>query len=188
MTSTSAGSSEPERRERAAELLPQVYDELKRLAQHRVRGLPPGQTLQATALVHEAYMRLVGRGDPQWRDEREFFAAASLAMRRFLVESFRRKGARKRAAGRESIDPAELVVTTLSEDADILELDGALSELEARSPRAAEVVSLHFFAGLTQREIAGVLAVAVSTVERDWAYARAWLRRRLAGPRPGGEA
>ena len=166
----------------ARELLPLVYDELRRLAAQRMSREVPGQTLQATALVHEAYLRLVG-GDPDrpWDGRGHFFAAAAEAMRRILVENARRKRSRKRGGGlvRQDLDAVNPAAPEPPED--LLALDEALDQLAAAAPEAARLVQLRYFAGLTLAEAAQVLGVAPRTADRLWAYARAWLLRALEG-------
>jgi RNA polymerase sigma factor (TIGR02999 family) len=162
----------------AAELLPLVYDELRKLAAARLAEEKPGQTLQATALVHEAYLRLVRGAQPQdWHGRGHFFAAAAEAIRRILIDRARHKQTRK-AGGEhprlelDAIDqlPAEV------EDDRLLALDQTLRQLETVDPRKAELVKLRFFAGLTTEQAAAALGVSTSTAEKDWAYARSWLR------------
>ena len=169
-------------RQAAGQLLPLVYDELRRLAGARLAREAPGQTLQPTALVHEAYLRLVG-GDPgrPWQGRAHFFAAAAESMRRILVENARRKARRKRGGGRPraDLDPDQLAAP--GADADLLALDDALTRLAARDPQAAELVKLRHFAGLTVPQAAEVLGVSPRTADRLWAYARAWLFRDLGG-------
>jgi len=162
------------------ELLPLVYEELRLLAAQKLSHEPPGQTLQATALVHEAYIRLVGDELQNWNSRGHFFVAAAEAMRRILVESARRKGCVKRGGSRRRVDldAAELVVDGFPED--IIALDGALARLADHKPLVAEVVRLRYFAGLTLGQISEILAVSRRTVDSYWAYARAWLYRELA--------
>jgi RNA polymerase sigma factor (TIGR02999 family) len=143
--------------------------------------VPPGQTLQPTALVHEAYLRLVGGGDQVWGSRGHFFAAAAEAMRRILVENARRKGSRKRGGdrARADLDVDQLAVPELRED--LLALDEALDRLAAADPEAARLVQLRYFAGLTLAQAAEVLDVSPRTADRLWAYARAWLHQALEG-------
>jgi RNA polymerase sigma factor (TIGR02999 family) len=166
---------------RAAEqLLPLVYDELRTLAAQKMAREKPGQTLDATALVHEAWLRLVGSQDNrQWDSRGHFFAAAAEAMRRILVDSARRRQSVKRGGKRlrESLD--EAVLAAPETPADLIALDEALSRLEAIDPRAAELVKLRFFAGLTIPQVADALGVSPRTADDVWAYARAWLFREL---------
>jgi RNA polymerase sigma factor (TIGR02999 family) len=164
---------------RAGELLPLVYDELRRLASWHLRNEPPNQTLQATALVHEAYLRLVGREDPDWNGRRHFFGAAAEAMRRILVENARRKKRLKRGGNLERVDLGDFELPAPMPDEELLALDEALDRLGEDDPRAAELVKLLFFVGLTQEQAARELGVSVSTVERTWAFARAWLFREI---------
>ena len=173
----------------AAQLLPLVYDELRQLAAQRLAQEKPGQTLQATALVHEAYVRLVGGEQTQdWDGRRHFFAAAAEAMRRILIDRARPKQTRKAGAGRRRLDLDDLEPALEEENGDrLLALDEALRQLEAEDPRKAELVKLRFFAGLTAEQAAAALGVSTSTAEKDWAYARSCLRvaiDRLSGHRP----
>ncbi len=174
--------------EAADQLLPLVYDELRRLAARRLAHERPGQTLQATALVHEAYARLVGSGQPpRWEGCGHFFAAAAEAMRRILIDRARHKQTRKAGGGRRRLDLDD-IEPALEDDGDrLLALDEALRQLEAEDPRKAELVKLRFFAGLTAEQAAAALGVSTSTAEKDWAYARSWLRvaiDRMSGHRP----
>jgi RNA polymerase sigma factor (TIGR02999 family) len=166
----------------AAELLPLVYNELRRLAAHRLSREAPGQTLQPTALVHEAYLRLIGDKDgPRWENRGHFFAAASEAMRRILVDECRRKRSLKRGSGmaRQNIDPATLAAPEPRED--LLALDEALTDFAVGEPVAAQVVQLRYFGGLTIAEAAEVLHISSRTANRHWTYARAWLHQKLLG-------
>lgn len=166
---------------RAAEdLLPLVYDELRALAQARLRQVPPGQTLQPTALVHEAYLRVVGEEDPGWDGRGHFFAAAARAMRDILVEQARRKQARKRGGDRQrlAVDHAALAIEPPSED--VLAVDEAVKRLEQDDPRKGQIVNLRYFARLTTEETAAALGVSVGTIEREWRYIRTWLQRELS--------
>jgi RNA polymerase sigma factor (TIGR02999 family) len=165
-------------RRAAAELLPLVYDELRKLAAVRMAHERPGQTIQATALVHEAYLRLIG--DQRFEGRGHFFAAAAEAMRRILVESARRKNAAKRGGDRGR---AELTadIPAARADSDMLAVDEALGLLAAEEPQVAELVKLHFFAGLTIDDAAAALGIPPRTAYRDWQFARAWLFRRLGG-------
>jgi RNA polymerase sigma factor (TIGR02999 family) len=167
------------------QLLPLVYDELRRLAAQRLAQERPGQTLDATALVHEAYLRLVGPGPGQaWDSRGHFFAAAAEAMRRILVENARRKARIKHGAGRrrEELDPD--LVAARGQDEELLALDAALAKFAARDPLKARLVELRYFAGLTGDQAAEVLDISPSTADRHWVFARAWLRRELES---GGE-
>jgi RNA polymerase sigma factor (TIGR02999 family) len=160
----------------AEQVLPLVYEELRRLAAQKLAQEKPGQTLQATALVHEAYLRLVDVDKVQrWDSRGHFFAAAAEAMRRILVDSARRHRAQKRGGGHERIDLAELAERAQGDPLDLLALDDALKELEEQHPQKAQVVKLRFFAGCTLEETAQLLGVSRATAQRHWAYARAWL-------------
>jgi RNA polymerase sigma factor (TIGR02999 family) len=168
---------------RAAEkLLPLVYDELRKLAAERMAREKPGHTLQATALVHEAYLRLLdGKKAQHWDSRGHFFAAAAEAMRRILVENARRKGSNKRGGGlvRHDVDNVELATPELG--AELLALDEALQRLEEKDPVKAQLVKLRHFAGLTIEEAAQVLGISMTTANRYWAYARAWLHQEIDG-------
>jgi len=165
----------------AARLLPLVYDELRRLAAQRLAQEKPGQTLQATALVHEAYVRLVNVEQAQsWHSRGHFFAAAAEAMRRLLIEQARRKKRLCHGGDRRRIDfDSQLDVASGADDR-LLALDEILSLLAAEEPQAAEVVKLRYFAGLTIEETAAALSISVRTANRHWTYARAWLYQRLS--------
>jgi RNA polymerase sigma factor (TIGR02999 family) len=171
----------------ADELLPLVYDELRKLAAAHLADERPGQTLQPTALVHEAYVRLVGPDpDRNWGGRAHFFAAAAEAMRRILLDAARRKGRLKRGGGmaRRSLDGIDPAAPENSDD--LLALDEALGQLAADDPQAAELVRLRFYAGLPIPEVARVLGISPRTADRTWAYARAWLHQAVAGgPGPG---
>ena len=165
----------------AAQLLPLVYDELRKLASARLAHEKPGQTLQATALVHDAYLRLVGGGQEQnWNSRGHFFAAAAEAMRRILVEQARRKASLKAGGQRQRVDLDEAEPEIQGPHLDLLALDEALDQLAARDSRAAELVKLRFFAGLTMPQAAEALGVSLATAENDWAYAKSWLRLQIA--------
>ena len=171
----------------AADLLPLVYDELRKLAAARMAEERAGHTLQPTALVHEAYLRLVGgEQSNDWDGRGHFFAAAAEAMRRILVDAARRKGTRRHGGAAARRDLLEGDLAAAPADDDLLDLDDALSALAAVDPQAAELVQLRVFAGATVEEAARVLGVSPRTAKRAWAYARAWLGRRLGGP--GGDS
>ena len=164
----------------AAGLLPLVYEQLRALAKRHMRQERTGQTLQATALVHEAYLRLVGPGvGRNWEGRRHFFAAAAEAMRRILVDKARQRGRLKRGAGmkRVDLDPAALTVDAPPDD--LVALDESLAKLAEKHPEKAQLVNLRFFAGLTIEEAAAALGIGTSTAERHWAFARAWLYRHM---------
>lgn len=164
-----------------AELLPLVYSELRRLAAIRISDEKPGQTLDATALVHEAYLRLVRPGQPdRWAGRGHFFSMAAEAMRRILIEAARRKHGPRRGGDRKRIDTDLDRLSATPDNPALLDLDDALNELEIESPIRAELVKLRFFAGLTMAEAAASLGVSLATAERYWAYARARLYSRLA--------
>jgi RNA polymerase sigma factor (TIGR02999 family) len=165
----------------ADRLLPLVYDELRRLAAQKLAREKPGQTLQSTALVHEAYLRLVGGGEEDsrqqsWDNRGHFFAAAAEAMRRILVESARRKKTVKHGGERQRVDLRDQSTQVDSSADEILALDEALKRLAVEDPTAAQVVHLHFFAGLPIEQVAEMLGVARATAYRQWSYARVWLR------------
>jgi RNA polymerase sigma factor (TIGR02999 family) len=166
-------------RQAAADLLPLVYDELRKLAAARMAAENPGHTLDATALVHEAYLRLVG--DQHFDGRGHFFAAAAEAMRRVLVNHARDHTRLKRGGGRSRVDLDRLTGLAVATDDDLLELDNALDRLAKEFPVAAELVKLRFFAGLTLGEAAGALGLPRRTADRHWAFARAWLADALAG-------
>jgi RNA polymerase sigma factor (TIGR02999 family) len=159
----------------ADELLPLVYDELRKLAAHKMANEAPGQTLQPTALVHEAWLRLAGNDHPQFEGRTHFFSAAAEAMRRILIGNARRKQRLKRGGQMERVNIDEVELPSPMPDDELLALDDALVRLTAFDSRAAEVVKLCFFVGLTQEQAARELGLSVSTVERLWAFARAWL-------------
>jgi RNA polymerase sigma factor (TIGR02999 family) len=171
----------------AERLLPLVYDELRKLAAQKLAQEKPGQTLEATALVHEAYLRLVDVDQAQhWSSRGHFFAAAAEAMRRILVENARRKRSRKRGGDQQRIDLDLLAATSPPSHDGLLDLDDALSQLSAADPQAAELVKLRYFTGLTVAEAAAILGVSPRTADFLWAYARAFLLRSLGGKDTGG--
>jgi RNA polymerase sigma factor (TIGR02999 family) len=171
----------------ASQLLPLVYDELRRLAARKLADEPPGQTLQPTALVHEAYLRLVASGgrkssedaEPHWNCRGHFFSAAAEAMRRILVEQARRRRRERHGGDRQRIDLDEACSLIKPPSDDLLALDEALSRLAARDPDRAELVKLRFFAGLTMAEAAQALGISLATAERYWTFARTWLYAEL---------
>jgi RNA polymerase sigma factor (TIGR02999 family) len=160
----------------AEQLLPLVYDELRKLAAQRLRQEKSGQTLEPTALVHEAYLRLVGADDARkWDSRGHFFAAAAEAMRRILVDQARRKRRPKHGGGRQRLSLDKALCLAETSDDNLLALDDALQQLAREEPAKAELVKLHFFAGLSLEEAGQVLGIAHRTAKRHWAYARAWL-------------
>jgi RNA polymerase sigma factor (TIGR02999 family) len=166
----------------AEQLLPLVYSELRKLAEQRLAQEKPGQTLQATALVHDAYLRLVGQKDEQhWNSRGHFFAAAAEAMRRILVESARRKRRIKHGGNQQRVDFDVLACQVEAPVDDLLALDDALARLEATDEAAASLVKLRYFAGLTMPEVAAAMGVPLRTAERNWTFARTWLKRELSG-------
>ncbi len=169
----------------AEQLLPLVYEELRRLAAQRMAEEKPGQTLQATALVHEAYLRLVGGdGVQHWNSRGHFFAAAAEAMRRILIDSARRKRRVKHGGARSRIDLDQDCSVGDAVSDDLLAVDEALAKLAAEEPVKAELVKLRYFAGLTLEQAADVLHISLATAKRYWAYARAWLYQAIAGDGP----
>jgi RNA polymerase sigma factor (TIGR02999 family) len=164
------------------ELLPQVYEELRRLAFNKLAHERPGQTLQPTALVHEAWLRLAGSTDPGWAGRTHFFAAAAEAMRRILVENARRKQRIKHGGGHERVELDALEVAGPLPDEELLALDEALIQLAEADPEAAKLVNLRFFVGMTQAQAAEQLGISRSTADRTWLFARAWLFQRIRLP------
>jgi RNA polymerase sigma factor (TIGR02999 family) len=165
-------------RQAAADLLPLVYDELRKLATHRLAHETPGQTLQPTALVHEAYLRVAGDSQVTWEGRRHFFFAAARAMREILVEQARRKaGPRHGGRRRQELDDVCAVLKPPS--VDLLAVHEALDELEEKEPLEAQIVLLRYFTGLTMDETAAVLGIPARTLDRQWRYIRAWLMKRL---------
>jgi RNA polymerase sigma factor (TIGR02999 family) len=170
---------------RAAEqLLPLVYDELRKLAAQKLAHEKPGQTLQATDLVHEAYLRLVGDRDPGWNGRGHFFAAAAEAMRRILINRARDRGRLKRGADRRRVEFEHLADPAQAPAGALLDLDDALGRLAESYPRCAELVKLRFFAGLRLDEAAAALGISSRTADREWMFARAWLVDALDPPEP----
>ena len=173
---------------RAAEqLLPLVYAELRAIARSLMKEVPPGNTLQPTALVHEAYLRIVGNEDPGWNSRGHFFAAAAQAMRRILVEQARRKAAVKHGGAQRRMDIDEAEISLEAPDEDMLTLDAALERLAQWDERKARVVELRYLVGLDIAATARVLGVSEPTVERDWRVARAFLFEQLARMKPEGQ-
>ncbi len=163
----------------ADELLPLVYDELRKLAAHKMASEAPGQTLQPTALVHEAWLRLVGRDNLKFEGRAHFFAAAAEAMRRILIDNARRKRAARHGGGQGRVDIDEVEIAAAAKDDELLAVHDALEKLAAQDKPMAELVKLRFFVGLTNKEAAEILGVSEPTVERWWAFARAWLYREV---------
>jgi RNA polymerase sigma factor (TIGR02999 family) len=164
-------------------LVPLVYDELRRLAQNYMRKERAGQTLQTTALIHEAYLRLIDADQVQWRNRAHFFGIAARLMRQILVARARERGCQKRGGGAERVSLDEAMVIDERLDEDLVALDEALDELFQFDARMAHVVEMRFFGGLTEEEIAAALDVSTKTVRRDWRLARSWLRRKLSWER-----
>jgi RNA polymerase sigma factor (TIGR02999 family) len=171
----------------ARDLLPIVYDQLRALAHAQMAHERSGMTLQPTALVHEAYLRLVGNADVKWNSRGHFFGAAAQAMRRILVEAARSRKQLKRGGGRSRVDLEDGMVVFDPNDLDFEELDRVLTRLEAADPRKGQVVMLRYFAGLGVQETAEALGVSAATVKNDWAYARAWLFKELSKGAPAPE-
>jgi RNA polymerase sigma factor (TIGR02999 family) len=172
----------------AADLLPALYAELRRLAGALTAQRGPGQTLTPTALVHEAYLRLVRDQDPGWQGRRHFFGAAARAMREILIEQARRKGRLKRGGGGRRVELAEGMAWIEPPADDVLALDEAIGRLQAEDARLAEIVMLRYYSGLSVEETARVVGVSVSTLTRDWRFARAWLAGVLGEAGAAGEA
>ncbi len=164
---------------RAEELLPLVYDELRSLARAKMARERPGQTLQATSLVHEAYLRVVGGDDPGWNGRGHFFGAAARAMRRILVEGARRRAQLKRGGDLERVELEEGELSVEPPGEDVLAVDEALQRLEKADERKGRIVELRYFGGLTNEEAARVLDLSVGTIEREWRFIRAWLQTEL---------
>jgi RNA polymerase sigma factor (TIGR02999 family) len=164
----------------AEQLLPLVYDELRKLAALQLAHDRPGETLNPTALVHEAYLRLIGEGNgPRYHDRSHFFAAAATAMRHIRVDQARRKKTQKRGGNVQRLELED--VAAPAPDDELLDLDEALTQLAALDARKAQLVELRFFAGLTSEQAAAVLGISPTTADRDWAFARAWLRDAVRG-------
>jgi RNA polymerase sigma factor (TIGR02999 family) len=166
----------------SSDLLPLVYNELRRLAQAKISSEPSGHTLQATALVHEAYVRLVDVENPQaWNSKGHFFAAAAIAMRRILIENARRKNTLRRGGDRKRIDVESLDFSDPNDASFLIALDNSMEGLEAVNSLAAKVVNLRFFAGLSIEQTAAAIDVSMRTANRHWAFAKAWLHAELSG-------
>jgi len=168
----------------ADELLPLVYTELRRLAAHKMATEDPGQTLQPTALVHEAWLRLAGKENPKWNDRTHFFAAAAEAMRLILVDNARRKRSQRRGGGQQRVELVDVPVATVPNDDQLLAVDEALAKFAARDKQKAELVKLRYFVGMTIEEAADVLGISAPTAKRHWAYARAWLAEEIKSSDP----
>ncbi len=176
------GAAQAGDQEAAAQLLPLVYDELRKLARARMAQLPPGQTMQPTALVHEAYLRLLGKKDLHLESRRHFFFVAARAMRDILVEQARSKAGPKRGGDRQRIELPEDSVAVEPPGEDVLALHEALAELEKEDPLKAQIVHLRYFAGMTIAETAQVLGLSERTLHRHWRFIKAWLKTRLGAP------
>lgn len=177
-------------RRAADELLPLVYGELRKLAASRLARLAPGQTLQPTALVHEAYLELIGKKDPGWKSRGHFFGAAAHAMRDILVDAARRKSRLKHGGDQQRVELVDSIVPDPGLDIpadDLLAMDEALVRLGAEHPRKRQIVMLRYFAGLSNELLAEVLDVSTRTIEREWRFAKAWLHKELAGSANGDE-
>jgi RNA polymerase sigma factor (TIGR02999 family) len=165
----------------AGELLPLVYEELRRLAAAKLAQEKPGQTLQATALVHEAWLRLAGNGEQSWNSRGHFFAAAAEAMRRILIEAARRKARLRHGGGQERVSVEEIEIAAALPEDRLLQVSEALDELKREAPEAARVVLLRYFAGLPQEEVARAMGISLRSAERHWTWAKAWLFRWIRG-------
>jgi RNA polymerase sigma factor (TIGR02999 family) len=163
----------------ADELLPLVYEELRKLAAHKLANEAANQTLQPTALVHEAWMRLVGKENPKFANRAHFFAAAAEAMRRILIDNARRKRALRHGGGQQRVDFEQAELASVAEDDQLLAVNEALDKLAVQSKAEAELVKLRYFVGMTLEEAAGVLGISVRTADNYWAHARAWLFHEL---------
>jgi RNA polymerase sigma factor (TIGR02999 family) len=168
----------------AGQLLPLVYAELRRLAAHKMAGEKPGQTLQPTALVHEAWLKLVGQEKRRWEDRNHFFAAAAEAMRQILTDNARRKLTQRHGGGHQRVQLEDCAVATASENDEIVAVSDALEKLAKLDPQRAEVVKLRYFVGLTLKEASEVLGISEPTARRYWAFARAWLYAEIRGEEP----
>ena len=169
---------------KAAELLlPLVYSELRKLAAHKMAHEAPGQTLQPTALVHEAWLRLAGGQNPKWDGRAHFFAAAAEAMRRILIDNARRKRAARHGGGQQRLDINEVQIATLDKDDEMLAINEALDKFAVQDKPKAELVKLRYFVGLTLEQAAEILGISLPMAKRHWTYARAWLLREISGNR-----
>lgn len=167
----------------ADELLPLVYAELRKLAAHKMANEAPGQTLQPTALVHEAWLRLTGGEERQWDNRGHFFAAAAEAMRRILIDNARRKRALRHGGGQRPVDIQEVEIAAAMKEDELLAMDDALEKFAVLDKPKAELVKLRYFAGLTIEQAAETLGISAPTAKRHWTYARAWLYREIQGER-----
>jgi RNA polymerase sigma factor (TIGR02999 family) len=174
-------------RQATEELLPLVYSELRRMAAHKMAAEPAGHTLQPTALVHEAWLKLVDSPAQSWQNRAHFFGAAAEAMRRLLIARARRKHTQRRGAGAAHLDVDELEIASPVPDERLLALDAALERFAAAEPRQAELVKLRYFVGLKIAEAAEILGISEATAKRWWAYARAWLFHEITGPPSGSD-
>lgn len=165
----------------AERLLPLIYDELRRLAAQKLSLLPPGQTLQATSLVHDAYLKLTAGERQNWENRRHFFAAAAEAMRHILIDRARRRSRLRHGANAERVDLDAIEIPEPAKDEILLQVNDALDELQAVSPERAEIVKLRFFAGFSESETASVLNLSERSVQRHWSCAKAWLFERIKG-------
>lgn len=178
------GSVQPGPARAAAELLPLVYEELRKLAAHKMASQPPGQTLQPTALVHEAWMRLATNESARFAGRAHFFAAAAEAMRHILIDAARRKRAKRHGGGQVRVDIEEVEIAAVADDDELLAVHDVLDKLAAEEPQRAQVATLRYFAGLTFEEVAEVLGISVATAKRHWAFARAWLYAEIRANQP----
>jgi RNA polymerase sigma factor (TIGR02999 family) len=169
----------------AEQLLPLVYNELRRLAVYKMAQETPGQTLQPTALVHEAWLRLAGNADQEWNGRAHFFGAAAEAMRRILIDNARRKRAVRHGGGQQRMDFEEIEIATAVKDDDLLAVNEVLERFAAQDKQKAELVKLRYFAGLTIDEAAEILGVSAPTAKRWWTYARAWLHKEIKDQQTG---
>jgi len=168
----------------AGQLLPLVYAELRRLAAHKMASENPGQTLQPTALVHEAWLKLVGQENRQWQNRNHFFATAAEAMRQILTDNARRKLRIRHGGGQQRVDLGDCAEAVKSQDEQVLAVGEALEKLDRLDPQRAQVVKLRYFVGLTIPEVAEVMGISEPTVKRYWAFARSWLYAEIRGQRP----